>query len=510
MGPKLKKPPKNSFSFFLDDFVEEQRKKGRNVSKKLAAEECAPLWKKVSKEEKEYYTQLAKANKEKEKVNMDNKYTSLGISYTEKQKEEMKEAEELRKQDVEITDTVDGLSESTLRTHLFYIGHVNYYCKTEEGSFIPAELALSEFNLEDGIRNTYHVLIDPGEIPTGYGFEAKKVSDEIHGIPQPPYDEGEKDYFKILKDIRRFLEPGKMPNSKLPPIYTIENNIKACASVLKFITESQFDEDIVLFRVYPLHKMFFRLKNRCVGSNRELGFPLISNAIAEIEKDVFCFTHGISCAFHKSDAEKYQNCSLSVVKRFVYTICDHCCQYVNVPIIPGKHSRLFADSSRKSTRGSVAGSSLMSSRSSEVGSEYGVPASTYASSLRGVGSSAASILSYREDKRPCSNASAYNSRSEMKPLQLPKTRSKAFHPVAASDVSDMESVTGDSYISDSAMDVDVKKEPEEIEDDYQATWPCVGRGSKIRRPQSAVGATSQTRDTKTSAGRGRLIEDDSD
>lgn len=87
-----------------------------------------------------------------------------------------------------------------------------------------------------------------------------------------------------------------MPNGKLPPIYTLENNKQACTSVLKIITESQFDEDVVLFRVYPLHKMFFRLKNRSVGLNRDLGFPLISNAIAELEKDVFCFTHGISCA----------------------------------------------------------------------------------------------------------------------------------------------------------------------------------------------------------------------
>lgn len=40
--------------------------------------------------------------------------------------------------------------------------HVNYYCKTTEGMFIPAELAISKFNLEDGVKDTYHILIDPG------------------------------------------------------------------------------------------------------------------------------------------------------------------------------------------------------------------------------------------------------------------------------------------------------------------------------------------------------------
>lgn len=49
MGPKLKKPPRNSYSFFLDDYVASEARRGRNISKKVAAEECAPLWKVIIK-----------------------------------------------------------------------------------------------------------------------------------------------------------------------------------------------------------------------------------------------------------------------------------------------------------------------------------------------------------------------------------------------------------------------------------------------------------------------------
>lgn len=47
-------------------------------------------------------------------------------------------------------------------TYLFYLIHCNYYCKTDSDFYVPGELALCEFNLKDGIKRTYHVLINPG------------------------------------------------------------------------------------------------------------------------------------------------------------------------------------------------------------------------------------------------------------------------------------------------------------------------------------------------------------
>lgn len=69
---------------------------------------------------------------------------------------------------------------------------------------------------------------------------------------------------------------------------------------MKWVTEAESryaDTDYELFRVYPIEKLFFKLKNHCVGKSNvfEVGFPTISNAIAEIEKDFFAYTVGISC-----------------------------------------------------------------------------------------------------------------------------------------------------------------------------------------------------------------------
>lgn len=46
-------------------------------------------------------------------MNKDNKFTSLGLSYTEKEKQERKEAEWIARMDMEINDTVDGLLPSS-------------------------------------------------------------------------------------------------------------------------------------------------------------------------------------------------------------------------------------------------------------------------------------------------------------------------------------------------------------------------------------------------------------
>jgi hypothetical protein len=51
-----------------------------------------------------------------------------------------------------------------------------------------------------------------------------------------------------------------------------------------------------MFRVYPLPKLFFELRNACVSHKPgAAGFPVLSLAERELEKDVFSFTKGISC-----------------------------------------------------------------------------------------------------------------------------------------------------------------------------------------------------------------------
>ncbi|KAK6644730.1 hypothetical protein RUM43_000999 [Polyplax serrata] len=348
MGPK--KQPKNAFYFFLCDYTESQRKKGRNISLKIGAEECGPMWQELSEDEKQKYSKMALAEKNKMKGDFSEKFTSTGESFDQVRKREQLLQNKLQSCDKEISTTIENMDQNKLPTYLFYLIHCNYYCKTDSDFYVPGELALCEFNLKDGIKRTYHVLINPGKIPLGFAFEAQQNIKDIHGLPYPPYPEGNSNYSSIVNDILNFLNPGRLPNGQIPPVYCLQNNINATESILQNLSGEMGDS---LFRVYPLHKLLFTLKNKCVENKHSieevLGFPVLTNAILEIEKDVFCYVPGISCDFHINIEEKYQNCSLSIVQRFVYVICDHCCQELDIAIIPGKHSRLNCDTNRKKT-----------------------------------------------------------------------------------------------------------------------------------------------------------------
>lgn len=43
----------------------------------------------------------------------------------------------------------------------FYFMSGVYFCKTNDGVFVPAEVALSNFNLKYGIVKKYHTFVNP-------------------------------------------------------------------------------------------------------------------------------------------------------------------------------------------------------------------------------------------------------------------------------------------------------------------------------------------------------------
>ncbi|CAG2061304.1 unnamed protein product, partial [Timema podura] len=180
---------------------------------------------------------------------------------------------------------------------------------------------------------------------------ATRTSADTHKIPYPITKENKKeyhyenDYSKIHGKIKQFVMAGSTASEKdkklfLPPIFTYYNkeqfhynkdNEVLIESVLQFLCDAAAVENN--FRVLPLMKLFYEMRNACSSSER---FPKISLAEAELEKDVFAYTPKIGCDFHeKYDANIY--CSLSLVRRWGFLIADHCCKFLNIPLKDGFH-----------------------------------------------------------------------------------------------------------------------------------------------------------------------------
>lgn len=73
----------------------------------------------------------------------------------------------------------------------FYFIDVQTLCKTDQGQYLPVEIALAEFSLEDGITNLYQEFLRPGDIPIGMRYTCQQNSKStrfryLSFIPPPP------------------------------------------------------------------------------------------------------------------------------------------------------------------------------------------------------------------------------------------------------------------------------------------------------------------------------------
>jgi len=348
--PPKKKAAKNGFSFFMQDVRRREESRGNTFRDcQQVAEFCGPLWAELSPDEKDVYNKLAAQHKKRnEGDDLSNKFTSLGVSFAVVDAEKKEEEEAHNVMVKTVRNTINCLNwESTLRTFRYFLCHANYYYKTDTGNYAIAELGFAEFSLEQGVINTLHFFVDPGEFPLGYRYAAIEWSRKTHGIPcgDPNWRKGEKDYYSLFTRVKAFLLRDN--SGVFPPVYTVDDSLNnnTCMSAVKSALANLCDaanEDVSLFRVYPLNQLFFELRNKCGEGPDPLDedganlVPSLAIINSEIERDVFSYARDLGCEYHE-EQDLALHCSLSIVTRWVYTICDHCCKHVRVPLIPGRH-----------------------------------------------------------------------------------------------------------------------------------------------------------------------------
>ena len=55
------------------------------------------------------------------------------------------------------------INEVDMGSQRFYFIMANYFIRTLDDVFYPAEIALSEYSLMEGITNKYHSFVNPGK-----------------------------------------------------------------------------------------------------------------------------------------------------------------------------------------------------------------------------------------------------------------------------------------------------------------------------------------------------------
>ncbi|XP_060530626.1 protein maelstrom 1 isoform X2 [Cylas formicarius] len=343
--PPKKPPAPNAFSMFVMDFKNQQGMKFSST--KEAYEAAGPFWARMSAAERRPYQEQAKREKKP------GKYTSEGLNVedlTRKQREEAEFQDQMRQNIRQTIDLANMKGPEALANETFFIIHFNIFCYHQSSNqYYPAEVAAVCFNLKDGVKagNVFHEFILPGPLPLGYSFEARQHSDETHQIAVP-YEDVENNMEEVFAKLVTFLEK-KKPEGNILDRWSFD-----------------YEGDESLFRVYSLQVLFFSLRNRVSGGEV---WPTYTFSDREIEKDVYAYDPDIACDYH-SATSKPLYCSKSTVLRMVYIICDHCCEELDIELLPGQHVPLR--SAVPLGAPSVHSFNSLTSRSSRwgLGSEY--------------------------------------------------------------------------------------------------------------------------------------------
>ncbi len=195
----------------------------------------------------------------------------------------------------------------------FFFVSGNYFINVNE-SYLPAEIALVKFTFETGIISKFHTYVNPGKfsflfrlihsltrngfvpaktekIPLGYQYDAKENSDSSHRLPIPPKAKGERNYQHIFDEIKKFL--GK----PTPIMFTARDNIPMIKSFIEQFVGDDESPDNGHFRVYPLHQVFFEIKEEAVRSSvNGVSFKSIHIAEQHLSRDDYAYFTNTACA----------------------------------------------------------------------------------------------------------------------------------------------------------------------------------------------------------------------
>lgn len=220
----------------------------------------------------------------------------------------------------------------------FFFFSSSYFVQTLSGDIFPAEIAMSKFSLIDGVHDTFNMFVNPGALPLGMASEAKDHSEKTHRFTPPPNIEGEQSYEVIFRRIMTFV--GGKEKRKLPPIFVEpglkDDDLKAAQLTLEKIVKEGGDQNIV-FRVYPMEHLLYRLHKKCAEARDSYVKPFSSVLMAKsmMGRDDFSYAD-IGCEFHLVKDANY-HCCLSKVKRWGYMIARLCLDSETDAMISGRH-----------------------------------------------------------------------------------------------------------------------------------------------------------------------------
>ncbi|XP_052900830.1 protein maelstrom homolog [Anopheles moucheti] len=326
-------PKKSAFYYFMIEFKKRENGKGLKFPNMVAvAHHAGKEWEKMDGVQREPYVQQAQAANGISNSGGGGPLNSLGIPMSlidEKLHE--KEAMTERKKHLIAERVKRSEAVKALEKEEFYIISMTYFGCTLKGVYLPAELGMVKYSLQDGVKDRKHLYINPGEIPLGAAYSVHCHTEKTHKLPIPSNAWGTSSNDEVSEVLLSFLAA----KDNILQLYTDENSLPSVESMLRGILKGHIKDEQLY--VCPLPELFFNLKQAAeLRFMTKSTFPSALTAQYILQMDCFVFTKGISCDYHEGEYN-LQHCALSQATRWAYTISKYCCLEMGIDCIPGKH-----------------------------------------------------------------------------------------------------------------------------------------------------------------------------
>ena len=276
------------------------------------------------------------------------RYNSLGQPLKEVDDERIEIEEERNRRRNEIEQLLrDAADMGELDTKVFYFVTTSHFYE-DCNMIFPAEIALSKYSLKEGIMDTVHVEINPGELPIGSAYKAQSLADSTHKYPIPPTF-GESNYLNVLTKIMEFLpEEEKLPiffTEGIDDIPTESKIYKDNQRAIKFIFEAAQEYDVASdMKLYSITELFYylqevttELKNEQNPESKYEPFQSFIAAQAAFKQTEAEFLYkSESCVFHEGN-DSILFCCLNKCIRYGYIISKWCATGFKYKLKAGCH-----------------------------------------------------------------------------------------------------------------------------------------------------------------------------
>jgi len=320
----------------MAEMMAQLRSEGQEISSMAAMPGLAsPHWKAMGPEERLKYERMAKGLDKKGAGEIENnrsvplgpqgRRNCAGVLLSEIERQEKEKADKIQEvEDIVLRMRLNWPPGNALIHERFKVILFEYFVKTQEGEFFPCEVALVEFSMEKGVTTKYHSFIDPGECPTGYGYEEKLRSEERHKIP--PVDRFQsfpEDKQRAIRDHAAIYD--KLVNLasdcgviRTPVVLTFGDEAEAVEGCFEFLRRKVYT-DKEMPRVLPIEQVFRQFYEHS-RSKTVCSVPSINSCQRTLTQFIWDYLTSLCCDFHQKDDHEKKFCVLAQVTRWCYHI----------------------------------------------------------------------------------------------------------------------------------------------------------------------------------------------